>query len=123
MEAERIVVDARVSPFMMGHTYVALTRVTAYKDIAILNTVEQVLDGSPTIVNVVYPELLTDEDKIVHPPSYDYDMTNHSENIRLQHKLCEARVFNKLKFNTNSPSEQAKRLVASSIPLSKRKEL
>ena len=50
-------------------------------------------------------------------------MTNHSENIRLQHKLCEARVFNKLKFNTNSPSEQAKRLVASSIPLSKRKEL
>jgi hypothetical protein len=58
MEGDQIVVNGRVSPFMMGHTYVALTRVTSFKNIAILNTPDQVLDNAPTIVNVVYPELL-----------------------------------------------------------------
>jgi hypothetical protein len=39
MEGDKIVVDARVSPFiMMGHAYVAATRVTSFKNIAILNT-------------------------------------------------------------------------------------
>jgi hypothetical protein len=41
--------------------------------------------------------------------------------VQQQFKLCDAHDFNKLKFKTNSPNEQAKQLVVS-IPLSKRKE-
>lgn len=124
MEADRIVVDARVSPFMMGHTYVALTRVTSYKNIAILNTPEQNLDRAPTIVNVVYPELPTEQDRIINPPRFQYDIALRSdeEHNAQQFKLCDAHVFDRLKFKANSPTEQAKQLVVS-IPLNKRKEI
>jgi hypothetical protein len=122
MEGEKMVIDGRVSPFMMGHAYVAATRVTSFKNIAILNTEEQVLDNAPTLVNVVYPELLTEHDRIINPPLYQYDISTHSFEIQERFKLCEAHVFNKLKFKQNTPSEQAIRLVVS-MPLTKRKDL
>jgi hypothetical protein len=122
MEGDKIVIDARVSPFMMGHTYVATTRVTSFKNISILNNPEQIVDNAPTIVNVVYPELLTDHDKLVNPPVFTYDISSHSDKFQEQHKLCEAHIFNKLKFKANTPMEQAKILIVS-IPYIKRQAL
>ena len=122
MEGDKIVIDGRVSPFMMGHTYVANSRVTSFKNIAILNTPEQILDLAPTIVNVVYKELLTEHDTIDNPEVFKYDISTRSEDIQKQFKLSDAHIFNKLKYKTTSPSEQAKKLIIN-IPLSRRKEI
>ena len=56
MKGDKIVIDARVSLFMMGHTFVATTRVRSFKNIAILYNVDQNVDDAPTIVKVLYPE-------------------------------------------------------------------
>jgi len=122
MEGDKIVIDARVSPFMMGHTYVANSRVTSYKNIGILNSPEQILDLAPTIVNVVYKELLTEHDTIYNPEVFKYDISNRSAEIQKQFKLSDAHIFNKLKYKNNSPSEQAKELIVN-IPLQRRKEI
>jgi ABC-type bacteriocin/lantibiotic exporter with double-glycine peptidase domain len=50
MEGDQIVIDARVSLFMMGHTYVATTRVRSLKNIAILHNVDQIVYDALTIL-------------------------------------------------------------------------
>lgn len=122
MEGDRIVIDARVSPFMMGHTYVACSRVTSFKNIAILNTTNQVLDNAPTIVNVVYKELLTEHDRIIDPEVFTYDISDKPEEIQQLFKLCDRHIFDKLKYKLNSSSKQARQLVAS-MPLERRQEI
>ena len=56
---ERVLLDTTSPAFAHGHLYVALSRVTYYKNIALFCAENQVYDdGLPILNNVVYPELL-----------------------------------------------------------------
>ncbi len=55
---QKVLLDTVHSPFAHGHLYVALSRVTDYKNIMIYCSEETLFDGKPNVASVFYAELL-----------------------------------------------------------------
>ena len=58
MTLERVLLDTTSAPFAHGHLYVGLSRVTNHANIRIYCKEEDIQEGVPVVVNVVFPELL-----------------------------------------------------------------
>ena len=101
----------------MGHAYVGLSRVFTSASIAMYTTQEKVLDGAVTMVNVVYPEMLTDHDRSIakeHSSNkVTYDMSHLDETTRSIFTLDD--VFVRYKQRKTTASEQVERLVSRSL--------
>ena len=54
--------DIREPSFCHGQEYVGLSRATDVSKVAMFCTLDQLYDDSVTVVNIVYPELLKDDD-------------------------------------------------------------
>jgi len=54
----KVLLDTVHSPFAHGHLYVALSRITSYKNIRIYCLVDNIFDGKPDVASVFFPELL-----------------------------------------------------------------
>jgi len=54
----KVLLDTVHSPFAHGHLYVALSRITSYKNIRIYCLVDNIFDGKPNVASVFFPELL-----------------------------------------------------------------
>lgn len=116
-EGKAFLFDARSPPFTMGHAYVGLSRVFSSNSIAVFLSKEKILDSAPTIVNVVYPEMLTPHDKEIALQENEqkrfYNTTHLDDESKLNFKLGDIFVhYNKKKL---SAREQAERLVARSL--------